>query len=347
MKSALAEMLGLQRSAVRLITGHMLRAYGPDCDGSIVDPKTERIPDEATWIDLEEPTQEEEALVERCIKVDVPTQAEMAEIEPSSRLYEKNGALYMTVSALRGVEEHLPSTTPIGFVLAGNRLVTIRYATPKPVRTFESHARREPDLVRDGPTALVRLLDAIIDRLADEIEGVSATMEHLSKEIFAETHDERRIPAEKLTALLTSIGRTQTLLTKIRYSAVSTVRMLSFFAASNLIHEEKQSELRHHLASLTTDVTALIEHTSYLIDSLQFLLDASLGLISIEQNAAMKLFSWAAVVFLPPTLIAGIYGMNFHYFPELNWHYGYAVSLVLMFASAIGPYLYFKRRGWI
>jgi len=347
MKSALAEMLGLQRSAVRLITGHMLRAYGPDCDGSIVDPKTERIPDEATWIDLEEPTQEEEALVERCIKVDVPTQAEMAEIEPSSRLYEKNGALYMTVSALRGVEEHLPSTTPIGFVLAGNRLVTIRYATPKPVRTFENHARRDRELVRDGPTALVRLLDAIIDRLADEIEGVSATMEHLSKEIFAETHDERRIPAEKLTALLTSIGRTQTLLTKIRYSAVSTVRMLSFFAASNLIHEEKQSELRHHLASLTTDVTALIEHTSYLIDSLQFLLDASLGLISIEQNAAMKLFSWAAVVFLPPTLIAGIYGMNFHYFPELNWHYGYAVSLVLMFASAVGPYLYFKRRGWI
>jgi magnesium transporter len=271
----------------------------------------------------------------------------MAEIEPSSRLYEKNGALYMTVSALRGVEEHLPSTTPIGFVLAGNRLVTIRYATPKPVRTFENHARRDRELVRDGPTALVRLLDAIIDRLADEIEGVSATMEHLSKEIFAETHDERRIPAEKLTALLTSIGRTQTLLTKIRYSAVSTVRMLSFFAASNLIHEEKQSELRHHLASLTTDVTALIEHTSYLIDSLQFLLDASLGLISIEQNAAMKLFSWAAVVFLPPTLIAGIYGMNFHYFPELNWHYGYAVSLVLMFASAIGPYLYFKRRGWI
>src|SRR6185503_13325571 len=133
----------------------------------------------ATWIDLEEPTQKEEALVERCIKVDVPTQAEMAEIEPSSRLYEKNGALYTTVSALRGVEEHLPSTTPIGFVLAGNRLVTIRYATPKPVRTFESHARREPDLVRDGPTALVRLIDAIVDRLADEIEHVGEAMENL------------------------------------------------------------------------------------------------------------------------------------------------------------------------
>jgi magnesium transporter len=325
----------------------MLRAYGSDCDGKVIAASVERIPDEAMWIDLEEPTKEEEKLVERCVGVNVPTQAEMAEIEPSSRLYEKNGALYMTVSALRGVEEHLPTTTPIGFVLAGNRLVTIRYATPKPVRTFESHARRDPDLVRDGPTALVRLLDAIVDRLADEIERVGEAMENLSKQIFQEQQDQRRIPADRLTKLLTDIGRTQTLLSKIRYSAVTTLRMLSFFAGSNLVHDETRKELRHHVSSLTTDVTSLSEHASFLTDSLQFLLDASLGLISIEQNAAMKLFSWAAVVFLPPTLIAGIFGMNFHYMPELSWHYGYPLSLVLMLASAIGPYLYFKKRGWI
>lgn len=325
----------------------MLRAYGPDCDGRVIDPKTERIPDEATWIDLEMPTPQEEKLVERCIEVDVPTQAEMAEIEPSSRLYENNGALYMTMSALRGVDEQHPTTTPIGFVLAGNRLVTIRYANPKPVRNFENHARREPELVRDGATALVRLLDAIIDRLADEIEAVSAKMERLSQEIFQEQQDQRRIPAEKLTALLTSIGRTQTLLTKIRYSAVSSLRLLSFFGGSNLVHDEKNKEVRHHVVSLTTDVTSLSEHASFLSDNLTFLLDASLGLISIEQNAAMKLFSWAAVVFLPPTLIAGIFGMNFHYMPELGWRYGYPLSLALMFATAVGPYLYFKRRGWI
>jgi magnesium transporter len=325
----------------------MLRAYGSDCDGKVIAASVERIPDEAMWIDLEEPTKEEEKLVERCVGVNVPTQAEMAEIEPSSRLYEKNGALYMTVSALRGVEEHLPTTTPIGFVLAGNRLVTIRYATPKPVRTFESHARRDPDLVRDGPTALVRLLDAIVDRLADEIERVGEAMENLSKQIFQEQQDQRRIPADRLTKLLTDIGRTQTLLSKIRYSAVTTLRMLSFFAGSNLVHDETRKELRHHVSSLTTDVTSLSEHASFLTDSLQFLLDASLGLISIEQNAAMKLFSWAAVVFLPPTLIAGIFGMNFHYMPELSWHYGYPLSLALMLASAVGPYLYFKKRGWI
>src|SRR5436305_9866353 len=112
----------------------MLRTYGPGCDGSIVDPKLERIPDEATWIDLEEPTNEEERLVERCIKVYVPTQDEMSEIEPSSRLYEQNGALYMTVSVLYGVEEGVPSSTPIGFVLAADRLVTVRYEVPNEYR---------------------------------------------------------------------------------------------------------------------------------------------------------------------------------------------------------------------
>jgi len=325
----------------------MLRTYGPGCDGSVINAQGERIPDEAAWIDLEEPTKEEEKLVERCIGVNVPTQAEMSEIEPSSRLYEKNGALYMTISALRGVDEHLPTTTPIGFVLANNRLVTVRYATPKPIRTFENHARRDVELVRDGPTALVRLLDVIIDRLADEIEHVSAVMEQLSQQIFQEQQDQRRIPADKLTALLTSIGRTQTLLTKIRYSAVSTIRMLSFIAGSNLVHDETHKELRHHVTSLTADVTSLSEHASFLTDSLQFLLDASLGLISIEQNAAMKLFSWAAVILLPPTLIAGIFGMNFHYMPELNWHYGYPISLALMLVTAVGPYLYFKKRGWL
>ncbi len=325
----------------------MLRTYGPGCDGSIVDAKAEKIPDGATWIDLEEPTNQEEELVERCIEVDVPTQDEMSEIEPSSRLYEQNGTLYMTVSVLFGVEDGTPSSTPIGFVLTRDRLVTVRYATPKPVRAFSDHAYRDRELVRDAPTVLVRLLDAIIDRLADELERIGAEIEHLSSAIFQKEFEDRRIPAEKLTRLLTSIGRAQTLVTKIRYTAVSMNRMLSFLAGSKRLHEEGHQDARNHISSLTTDVTALSEHASFLADNLQFLLDASLGLISIEQNAAMKLFSWAAVVFLPPTLIAGIYGMNFHHFPELAWPFGYPMALAFMFASAVGPYLYFKKRGWI
>jgi magnesium transporter len=326
----------------------MLRTYGPGCDGNIVEAKAERIPDSATWVDLEEPTTEEEALVERCIRMDVPTQDEMAEIEPSSRLYERGGALYMTVSVLYGVQDGDPKTAPISFVLTDNRLVTVRYATPKPIRAFSDHARRDKELVRDAPTVLVRMLDAIIDRLADELENASREIEGISAHIFHKDMDQRRIPAARLTALLTRIGRTQTLTSKIRYSAVSTMRMLSFLTGSNRLHEgAKSAELRNHIASMTTDVTSLSEHATFLADNLQFLLDASLGLISIEQNAAMKLFSWTAVVFLPPTLIAGIFGMNFHYMPELSWRYGFPLSVALMAACAVGPYFIFKKRGWI
>jgi magnesium transporter len=313
----------------------------------VIDPKVARIPDEATWIDLEEPTKEEEALVERCIQVGVPTEDEMKEIEPSSRLYERDGVLYMTVSVLYGVADGNPSTTPVGFVLANGRLVTIRYATPKPLMAFAGHVQREPDLARDSVTVLVRLLDSIIDRLADELENVGAEIEQISSHIFARDLEARRIPATRLTALLTRIGRAQTLLAKIRYSAVSSNRMLSFLGGSNLMHAKEQVDARHHLTSLTTDITSLSEHSSFLSDNLTFLLDASLGLISIEQNAAMKLFSWAAVVFLPPTLVAGIFGMNFHHMPELDWAWGYPASLVFMLGSMILPYLYFKRRGWI
>jgi magnesium transporter len=325
----------------------MLRAYGPGCDGNIVEAHAERIPDGATWIDLEEPTKEEERLVERCIGLNVPTQQELAEIEPSSRLYDRDGVLYMTVSVLCGVADGEPTTTPIGFVLANNRLVTIRYATPRPVLAFSDHVRREPELARDSTTVLARLLDAIIDRLADELEGIGTEIEQISSHIFSRNLEARRIPAARLTALLTRIGRSQTLLTKIRYSAVSTSRMLSFLAGTNRMHAVAQEDARNHLTSLTTDVMSLSEHSSFLSDNLTFLLDASLGLISIEQNAAMKLFSWAAVVFLPPTLIAGIYGMNFEHFPELKWLLGYPMALGIMLASMILPYLYFRRRGWI
>jgi magnesium transporter len=326
----------------------MLRAYGPNCDGSIIDPgKGQRIPDDATWIDLEEPTREEDKLVEECVRVQVPTREDMREIEPSSRLYEQNGALYMTLSALYGVEEGGPKSDPVGFVLTKDRLVTVRYVTPKPVRAFQQHARREHSLVQDSLTALYGILDAIVDRLADELESAGLEIEKISAHIFAKQTNARRIPADRLTALLTRIGRAQTLLAKVRETAVSTGRLLSFLSASTHMKSEGAAIIKDRVGSLSTDVHSLIEHSSFLGDNLIFLLDASLGLISIEQNAAMKLFSWAALVFLPPTLIAGIYGMNFKHMPELQWVFGYPIALTLILISAVAPIWYLKRRGWI
>lgn len=325
----------------------MLRAYGPNCDGSIIDPgKGQRIPDDATWIDLEEPTRDEDKLVEECVGVQVPTREDMSEIEPSSRLYEQNGALYMTLSALYGVEDGHPQSDPLGFVLTDKMLVTIRYVTPKPVRSFQHHVRRDPSLAHDSMAAIYGLLDAIVDRLADELEAAGAEIERISNHIFSKQTSARRIPADRLTALLTRIGRAQILLTKIRETAVSTGRLLSFLSGSP--HLKTNAEpVRDRVNSLSTDVHSLIGHSSFLGDNLTFLLDASLGLISIEQNAAMKLFSWAALVFLPPTLIAGIYGMNFNFMPELNWVFGYPMALTLIVITGVGPVLYLKRRGWI
>jgi magnesium transporter len=323
----------------------MLRAYGPECDGCLLDPHHGPIPPGATWIDLEEPTHEEEKLVEKLIGHNVPTEQELAEIEPSSRLFERDGALYMTLSALRGVNEGRPTSTPIGFVLAGNRLVTVRYASPRPVVVFGDHVRREPELARDALTVLVRLLDAFIERLADELESVGAEIERISNHIFGREVDERRIPAQRLTALLTRIGRGQSLLAKIRETAVSTGRLLSFLGASDPIRSNETA--RGHISSLMTDVSSLVDHSGFLGDNLIFLLDAALGLISVEQNAAMKLFSWAALIFLPPTLIAGIYGMNFEHMPELDWLYGYPMALALIVAAAVLPILILKWRRWI
>ena len=325
----------------------MLRAYGPGCDGSAVEAKLGTIPEGATWIDLEEPTPEEESLVERAVGFNVPTQQELQEIEPSSRLYARNGVLYMTVSVLCGVTDGRPTTTPVGFVLGDNKLVTIRYATPKPVRAFADHVHREPELARDAGTVVGRLLDAIVDRLADELEGAAEEIEEISNHIFAKDIRPRRIPANRLTSLLTRIGRAQTLVAKIRYSAVSANRMMGFLRAAAAGHAVLSNEANEHINSIALDSSSLSEHASFQSDQLIFLLDAALGLISIEQNAAMKVFSWVAVILMPPTLIAGIYGMNFEYFPELKWHYGYAMSIAAMVASAIVPFWILKRLRWI
>lgn len=324
----------------------MLRAYGPGCDGAVIDAGAQGIPSTATWIDLEEPTRDEEKLVERSVGVDVPTPEELQEIEPSSRLYEENGAIYMTMSTLYGVQGGHPASAPIGFVLAGNRLVTVRYVTPKPWRSFINHLLREPQIGRDAVTVLIRLLDSIIDRLADELEEAGEEIEKISTHIFERGDGPgRRIPAERLEALLKRIGRAQGLLARVRETAVSSHRLIGFLAATDRIREADGD--RERVQSLAADVSSLIDHSSFLAGNLGFLMEASLGLINVEQNAIIKIFSVAAVIFLPPTLVGTVYGMNFDHMPELHWLMGYPWALGLMVLSAVLPYWLFKRKGWL
>ncbi len=327
----------------------MLRVFHPSTpSGTVIDPGvTGVIADDAVWIDLFNPSHAEESLVESAIGLSVPTRDEMAEIEQSSRLYEENGAIYITATVLAGLDEKNPISTPVTFVLTTKHLVTVRYADPKPIRLFAEAMARNPELLGTSMETLVKLLDAIVDRLADAIEVVGNEAEQISKRIFRRSPDERsrRIPSIKLEALLMRIGNCQDLLAKARETAGSTARLLSFVAACS--HFRGNSEQRDHIRSLSEDIDSLTDHSGFLANNITFLLDASLGLISIEQNAILKIFSVASVILLPPTLVGAIYGMNFEHMPELKWILGYPLALFVMLLSAVLPYVYFRRRGWL
>ena len=325
----------------------MLRLFGPGCSIAPVDAKAALVgAEQAVWIDLLEPTREEEALAERLIGTNIPTRAEMQEIEPSSRLYEKDNVVFMTMSVLYGITEKQPSTDPISFILTGKHLVTVRYVDPRPFAIFTEHAETEPDLTRNPMTVLVRLLDAIVDRLADELENAGRELEAISNHIFERrARAERRNPELRLEALMLRIGEVQRLIARIRESSLGSSRMLGFLSACSLM--ERHDGHSRHVQSLIADARALDDHSDFLAENLNFLLNASLGMITLEQNFVMKIFSVVAVVLMPPTLLAGVYGMNFDHMPELKWLYGYPFSIGLMLASAILPYMIARRRGWL
>ena len=325
----------------------MLRLFGPGCSIAPVDAHAALDgAGQAIWIDLLEPTREEEVLAEKLVGADIPTRAEMQEIEPSSRLYEKDGVVFMTMPVLYGITEKQPSTDPISFILTGKHLVTVRYVDPRPFAIFTEHAETESDLTRDPMTVLVRLLDAIVDRLADELESAGRELEAISNHIFERrARAERRNPELRLEALMLRIGEVQRLIARIRESSLGSSRMLGFLSACSLM--ERHDGHSRHVQSLIADARALDDHSDFLAENLNFLLNASLGMITLEQNFVMKIFSVVAVVLMPPTLLAGVYGMNFDHMPELKWLYGYPFSVGLMLASAILPYMLARRRGWL
>jgi len=325
----------------------MLRIFGPECTPvPVVAGEQASLPESAIWIDLFEPTPEEEALAEKWVGTNIPTREELSEIEPSSRLYQKRGTAFLTMSVLYGVVDGKPGSDPIGFILTDKHLVSVRYIDPKPFIIFAEHLYAEPELATDANSVFVRLLDAVVDRLADEFEVAGREIEAISRQIFERhTHRSVRNPELRLEAVLMRVGKVQMLLAKLRETSVSTTRLLTFLTTIKALDDDPTN--RRHVESLIADAKALSDHSNFLSDNLTFLLDASLGLISLEQNLVMKIFSVFAVVFMPPTLIAGIYGMNFEHMPELKWLFGYPIALTLIFASAIFPLWIARRRGWL
>ena len=304
------------------------------------------LPDEAVWIDLISPSLPEDKLVERFLGIAVPTREEMQEIEVSSRLYEENGARYMTATLMCQSDTDTPRTTPVTFILAGNRLVTVRYDEPKPFSLISNKFARVCPNNITGPMVFMDLLDAVIDRAADILERISADVDRLSLDIFEPRRSFRRQTRETYNIVLITIGRTGDLTSKARESLVSVGRLL-LFLANEAEGMRWAKDVRAQLQSMQRDIHSLSDHSSFLTNKITFLLDALLGVVSLEQNNIIKLFSVMAVVMMPPTLIASVYGMNFGHMPELNWQLGYPFALLLMVIAGALPYLYFKYRRWL
>ena len=304
-----------------------------------------KLPESAVWIDLVNPSAAEDRAVERLTGIAVPTREDMQEIEISSRLYIENGARYMTATLMCQSDTDMPRTTAVTFILAGHRLVTVRYDTPKPFPQVEHKLARSCSPVITGEQVLMELMDAVIDRCADILERVGTDLDQVSHDIF-EPESERHGNAKRYAQILAAIGRKGDLTSKVRESLVSIGRVVTFVAAA--VDGVKWSkDMREQLKTMQRDVASLSDHASYLSGKITFVLDALLGVVNLEQNNIIKLFSVMAVVLMPPTLIASIYGMNFKDMPELEWTHGYPLAVVAMIAAAIVPYYIFKLKKWL
>jgi magnesium transporter len=324
----------------------VLRVYCPAPQGlrAIERSPHAPLPEEAIWLDLLEPTQDEERLVEARLGVEVPTREEMREIESSSRLYEEAGALYLTATIVTKLDSDLPENAQVTFILKGPRLVTNRYTDPLPFRRFTAYAERHPPAGSNAPTILAGLIESIVNRIADVIERVGSDIDQASAEVFGTDRKRPRNASRDFRKVLERIGQCGELIAKARESLVSLARLLTFVQQNA---EDLPADVRARLKTLSKDVVAMSDHASFLGTNLNFILDATLGMINIDQNNILKIFSVVTVFLLPPSVIAGLYGMNFESIPGSSHPLGFPVAVLLMVMSAVIPWAVFKRRGWL
>ncbi|UJW76483.1 magnesium transporter CorA family protein [Rhizobium sp. SL42] len=326
----------------------MLRNFSRQADHIVSADPAAVEPMPVIWFDLLNPAADQSRAVEAALDIAIPTRDEMEEIELSARLYQEDGAEFMTMTALAGLDGDDPVKTPVTFILKGESLVTVRYADPKPFETFIIRAKRANGLVcTNGETVMLGLLESIIDRLADVLERVGNEIDGVSREVFRSKAAKVNKKTRDLQSLIEQIGRKGDLLTAARESLVSISRLVAYHAALETPARKVAKETRQRIKLLQRDAVSLGDHAQFLQGKINFLLDATLGLINLEQNQIIKIFSVASVAFLPPTLVASIYGMNFETMPELQWQIGYPMAIGLMVLSAALPYLYFRRRGWL
>jgi magnesium transporter len=304
----------------------------------------EEVPDNAIWFDLVNPAPGEDKLIEGRLGIAVPTREEMLEIEVSSRLYTEHHARFMTATLMCNSDTVVPKTTAVTFILAKHCLVTVRYDEPRPFLLVGNKLTRTCPQSATGETVLMELLDAVIDREADLLERIGLDVDQVSHDIF--DPGSRGAAGNTYIDTLKVIGSKGDLTSKVRESLVSLGRLL-LFLANEAEGMRWSKDVRLQLQAMQRDVLSLSDHATYLANKITFLLDALLGVVTLEQNNVIKIFSIAAVVLLPPTLVATVYGMNFKGMPELEWQYGYPMALMLMLIAAVVPYYVFKWKKWL
>ena len=314
------------------------RPFQPDAEPSEPAP---------VWIDLLRPTDQERSAAERLTGLRVPAEADLAEIESSSRLSSEGKTLSLSMPMIYRSADGLSKVAPLGFVLSPERLMTVRFAD---MPVFDQFAERFAGSAGHSCSvaAFLGLLEAIVDRLADILEHVGGDLDAISRRVFRPERSGTPNAARtdrQLQATLRAVGTAGERVSNIRDSLLGVNRIVLYVGetATDWI----PAHLRPRFKTVRQDVASLSDYDNQLTNKVQFLLDATLGFINIEQNNGIKVLTVVSVVGVPPTLMASIYGMNFKIMPELEWHYGYAYGLAVIILSGVLPFLWFKRRGWI
>jgi magnesium transporter len=294
---------------------------------------------EPVWVDLTDPTDDERAWVKAIYGVTLPGEDEVKDIEASARYYEaENGDLHLRTDFLLEEEDGPSRIVTVAFILARKMLFSVHTDDLPVFRLVRMRARSRPGSIADYMDVLLDLYATDAEYSADALEGIYQNLEEVSGRVLQEEFTD-----QDAAAALNAIAHEEDLNGRIRRNMMDTRRAVSFLMRGRLLNSEQFEEARQILR----DIESLDGHTSFLFDKINFLMDATVGFININQNKIIKIFSVASVAFLPPTLIASIYGMNFKWLPELEWSLGYPFAIVLMITSAIAPFWYFRRRGWL
>jgi magnesium transporter len=291
------------------------------------------------WVDLEAPTEQEVSWIAERFGLTIPDDIVDEDLEESARFYEEEetGELHIRSDFLIEDEDQTRNVR-VAFILRDRVLFSIHREDLPVFRLLRLRARRIPALIEDAKDVLLKLYDADAEYSADTLEGIYDALEHVSGRVL-----KKRVSDLDAAEVLAAIARQEDLNGRIRRNVMDTRRALSFMMRSRLLSAEQFEAARQILR----DIDSLDSHTAFLFDKINFLMDATVGFININQNQIIKIFSVAAVALLPPTLIASIYGMNFRHMPELEWTLGYPFSIALMVVSVAIPFWFFKRKGWL